>query len=82
MDTRSDRTCKRRAISRSQFLRPMTLYAGWPYGTVGLAIEGGDLFAQAALTLGVVGPGARAGQVQEAVHKITGSDEPRAGTRG
>ena len=52
-------------------------YAGWLYGTVGLAIEGGDQFVQAALTLGVVGPAARAGLVQTAVHKITGSDEPQ-----
>ncbi|HQR54491.1 MAG TPA: lipid A deacylase LpxR family protein [Burkholderiaceae bacterium] len=52
-------------------------YAGWLYGTVGLATEAGDQFVQAAVTLGVVGPATRAGQVQAAVHKITGSDRPQ-----
>jgi len=52
-------------------------YAGWLYGTIGLAIESGRQLDQVALTLGVVGPASLAEQGQKLIHEIRGSAEPQ-----
>jgi hypothetical protein len=52
-------------------------YAGWLYGTIGLAVESGRQLDQYALTLGVVGPASLAEQGQKLLHEIQGSAEPQ-----
>lgn len=51
-------------------------YAGWLYGSVGLAAETGRRLDLLELTLGVVGPASLADDTQKFVHSITGSQEP------
>lgn len=52
-------------------------YAGWLYGTFGVAGESGKQLDLLALTLGVVGPASLAEQSQKIVHKIIGANEPQ-----
>lgn len=52
-------------------------YAGWLYGSVGLAAETGKQLDQIALSFGVVGPASLAKETQQIVHKISGANEPR-----
>jgi len=53
-------------------------YAGWLYGTVGVAVEDAqrNLLHNAALDLGVVGPLSLAGPTQKMWHKLIGSPRP------
>lgn len=52
-------------------------YAGWLYGTIGLAVESGRQLDQFGVTLGVVGPASLAEQTQKFVHKVVGADDPK-----
>ncbi|HOP48932.1 MAG TPA: lipid A deacylase LpxR family protein [Desulfobacteraceae bacterium] len=52
-------------------------YAGWLYGTIGLAMETGKQLDQFALTIGMVGPASLAEQTQKFVHKLIDSDDPK-----
>lgn len=52
-------------------------YAGFLYGSVGVAADRGDRLDMIALDFGVVGPAAQADGVQRFVHGITGSPEPQ-----
>jgi lipid A 3-O-deacylase len=53
-------------------------YAGWLYGSVGLALEHGRTLDRLELALGVVGPAALAEETQRLVHHLVG-DEPARG---
>jgi len=52
-------------------------YAGWLYGSAGLIQDRGNRLDTLEIRLGVVGPSARAKEVQEEVHKLVGSKDPR-----
>ncbi|MAT50753.1 MAG: hypothetical protein CMK32_06165 [Porticoccaceae bacterium] len=52
-------------------------YAGWLYGTLGLAVETGQQLDLVSFTLGVVGPASLAEQTQKTVHKLVNSDDPK-----
>jgi hypothetical protein len=52
-------------------------YAGWLYGTVGLAVETGRQLDQLALTVGVVGRASGAEQTQAFVHRVQDEVEPQ-----
>lgn len=51
-------------------------WAGWLYASVGLAGSDGTRSHSLELTLGTVGPSARAGETQRGVHALFGQDEP------
>lgn len=52
-------------------------YAGWLYGSIGLIAETGRRLDKLELSLGIVGPAARAAQAQKLIHEITDSRIPR-----
>ncbi len=53
-------------------------YAGWLYGSMGLATLTADHVDELELTLGVVGPAALGEQTQKFIHShVTGSDTPK-----
>ncbi len=52
-------------------------YAGWLYGTIGLAAVSGKQLDQITLSVGIVGPASLAEESQKFVHEVIGSDEPR-----
>jgi len=52
-------------------------YAGWLYGTFGVATEVDERLDLLALTVGMVGPAAMAEQSQKVVHEAIGSPEPQ-----
>lgn len=52
-------------------------YAGWLYGSIGLAAESGRQLDQIGLTLGIVGPASGAEQTQKFLHEVFGSEEPQ-----
>lgn len=52
-------------------------YAGWLYGSVGLALEQGRTLDRLQLALGVVGPASLAEETQEFVHRLVGDDPAR-----
>lgn len=51
-------------------------YAGWLWATAGIGARTGDRIDQFSLTLGVVGPWSFAEETQNAIHSLTGSDQP------
>lgn len=51
-------------------------YAGWLYGSVGLIQDRGDRLDSLELTLGVVGPSARAKETQQEIHDLVGAPDP------
>jgi len=51
-------------------------YAGWLYGTAGVAVANDMRLDQVVLTVGIVGPASLAERTQKVVHKILDSDEP------
>lgn len=51
-------------------------YAGWLWATIGIGAKTGSRIDQFALTAGIVGPLSFAEQTQNAIHSITGSDQP------
>lgn len=51
-------------------------YAGWLWATLGVGAKTGQRIDQFALTVGIVGPLSLAEQAQNAIHSITGSDQP------
>ena len=52
-------------------------YAGFLYGSAGLTSDTGYRLDNLQLTLGIVGPSSLAAQTQDAVHKLTDSDDPQ-----
>ncbi len=52
-------------------------YAGWLYGSVGMVTDTGNTLNNVMLTVGVVGPLARAEQTQKFIHRYTGSPQPK-----
>ncbi len=52
-------------------------WAGWLYASLALAGSDGDRSHSLELSLGVVGPSARAGHAQRAIHDTFGQTEPR-----
>ncbi|HEY8368606.1 MAG TPA: lipid A deacylase LpxR family protein [Thermodesulfobacteriota bacterium] len=49
-------------------------YAGWLYGSVGLALEHGRTLDRLELAVGIVGPAALAEETQRFVHELIGDD--------
>ncbi len=64
-------------IKKSEFLQDDFLYAGWLYGSLGIVSDSGTTYDNAALSLGVVGPSAKAEPTQKFVHHIVGSPQPQ-----
>ncbi len=64
-------------ITKSEFLPNDFLYAGWLYGSLGIISDNGSTYDNAVLSLGVVGPSARAEQTQKYVHHVVGSPQPQ-----
>lgn len=52
-------------------------YAGFLYGSIGLAADSGDELDTVALDLGVIGDLSFAEEVQSFVHEVIGSDDPK-----
>ncbi len=52
-------------------------YAGFAYGSIGIAADRGDRLDTIALDLGVVGPAAQTDPVQSFVHRLIGADDPK-----
>lgn len=52
-------------------------YAGFLYGSVGIAADGGHRLDTIALDFGVVGPAAQADHVQSIVHELIASPDPK-----
>lgn len=52
-------------------------YAGFFYGSVGIVADRRDRLDTLALDFGVVGPAARADQVQSIVHELIGAQDPK-----
>lgn len=52
-------------------------YAGWLYGTIGLAAATERALDEVSMTLGVVGPASQAKEVQDFAHEITDGDKPQ-----
>jgi lipid A 3-O-deacylase len=52
-------------------------YAGWLYGTIGLAVASGRRLDQFGLTFGIVGPASLAGQTQKFIHKVLSAKDPQ-----
>jgi len=52
-------------------------YAGWLYGTAGVAAEADHQFDLFAITVGVVGPASYAEQTQKFIHKLVNTDDPQ-----
>lgn len=52
-------------------------YAGFAYGSIGIAADRGDRLDTIALDLGVVGRAAQADPVQSFVHGLIGADDPK-----
>ncbi len=51
-------------------------YAGFLYGSIGIAADRGDRLDTIALDLGVVGPAAQADKVQKFVHRLIDAEKP------
>jgi len=51
-------------------------YAGFLYGSIGMAISDGQQLDQLSLTLGVVGPMSGTEHSQKIIHQIVGSEDP------
>jgi hypothetical protein len=51
-------------------------YAGFLYGSIGMAISDGQQLDQLSLTFGVIGPMSGTKHSQKIIHQIVGSDEP------
>ncbi|HEY9200102.1 MAG TPA: lipid A deacylase LpxR family protein [Gammaproteobacteria bacterium] len=51
-------------------------YAGFLYGSIGMAISDGRQLDQLSLTLGVIGPMSGTEHSQKIIHQIVGSEEP------
>lgn len=52
-------------------------YAGWLYGTAGVGAVTGNHLDLFSLTVGVIGPSSQADQMQQWLHKLTGSRQPQ-----
>lgn len=63
-------------ITKSEFQENDFLYAGWLYGSLGILSDNGNYLDNAVMTLGVVGPSARAEQTQKTIHNFTGALKP------
>lgn len=64
-------------ITKSEFIENDFLYGGWLYGSLGIVSDTGQIFDNAVLTLGVVGPTSQAKQSQKYIHHIMGSPQPQ-----
>lgn len=64
-------------IKTSEFVENDFLYAGWLYGSLEILSDQDEKFDNAALTIGVVGPSARAEQTQKYTHTVKGATIPR-----
>lgn len=64
-------------IKKSEFLQDDFLYAGWLYGSLGIVSDSGTTYDNAVLTLGMVGPSAKAEPTQKFVHHVMGSPQPQ-----
>lgn len=51
-------------------------YAGWTYGTIGMITDTGYRLDNLQLSVGIVGPGAFAGETQSFVHRVIDSPHP------
>jgi hypothetical protein len=62
-------------IDTSEFVVDERPYAGWLYGGIALVGETGDQLDIWELDLGIIGPSARAEQIQNGFHQLIGVDE-------
>ncbi len=60
-------------LERSNLIGNERPYAGWLYGSVGIVSDTGKRLDNIMLSAGIVGPGAKAKEIQESVHHITDS---------